>query len=652
MPWVILLFITGQEITQLDTVVVTATRYPSALRDIAPAIRLLDRKDLDALRPATLAEALNNLAGIDIREYGQAGSFAGVNLRGVPSSGVLLLSDGQPVNSVLTGVGDLNAIMIDDVERVEVIKGPASSLYGANGLGGVVNAITRRHFDKTEAAVDLGTGGQPDDPAADRTVFGRIGSPLGDLNVCAAAGYRYASGYRSNSDFTGYHGRFFLGLDRPAWEIGTDVKYSNREYGVPGPKPRIDSLNPIPVLGDSTATSLFDREQDDNILAAIDFLWRSGTNAQWRNKIFGNDQRIQYHTSYWNYSDTIDEDYDWQTYTLGLQTSLLVKVAAADLISGIDARYDTLETEKTSIQTGDTLWSASQSTIGAWLELKKTLGRFHLNPSVRLDWNSGYGLFFSPMLGSVYAAADNLQIKFSLGRAFRAPGFNDLYSPLYGNPDLKPEIGNAAELRFEYASSNQTTTGLSLFSRVIHDRIAWLPTQAGLWRPQNVNRVNFLGLEWEGHGDYLDLIRIDNELTYIRARQRNRELVYFDGTQTVFEDVERPAAFVPALAVSSRWTINLTDAAALNLAIVYTSARKNYYENWDGYPDIAIDTKNLSAYVRFDLGGSVTIYECLSINAGCKNLLDEQYATQFGNTTADLDYPMPPRTVYLQLSWR
>jgi len=652
MPWVILLFITGQEITQLDTVVVTATRYPSALRDIAPAIRLLDRKDLETLRPATLAEALNNLAGIDIREYGQAGSFAGVNLRGVPSSGVLLLSDGQPVNSVLTGVGDLAAIMVDDIERVEVIKGPASSLYGANGLGGVVNAITKEHFDKTETAINLGTGGQPDDPAADRTVFGRIGSPLGDLNVCAAAGYRYAAGYRSNSDFTGYHGRFFLGLDRPAWEIGTDVKYSNREYGVPGPRPRIDSLNPAPVLGDSTATSLFDREQDDNILAAIDFLWRPGTNAQWRNKVFGNDQRIQYHTRYWNYSDTIDEDYDWQTYTLGLQTSLLVRVAGADMISGIDARYDTLETEKKSIQTGDTLWSASQSTIGAWLELKKTLGRFHLNPSVRLDWNSGYGLFFSPMLGSVYTAANNLQIKFSLGRAFRAPGFNDLYSPLYGNPDLKPEIGNAAELRFEYATGGMTRAGLSLFSRVIHDRIAWLPTQAGLWRPQNVNRMNFLGLEWEGHGDYLDLIRIDNELTYIRARQRNRELVYFDGTQTVFEDVERPAAFVPAFAVSSRWTINLTDAAALNLAIVYTSARKNYYENWDGYPDISIDTKNLSAYVRFDLGGSVTIYERLSINAGCKNLLDEQYATQFGNTTADLDYPMPPRTVYLQLSWR
>lgn len=652
MPWVILLFITGQEITQLDTVVVTATRYPSALRDIAPAIRLLDRKDLETLRPATLAEALNNLAGIDIREYGQAGLFAGVNLRGVPSSGVLLLSDGQPVNSVLTGVGDLGAIMVDDIERVEVIKGPASSLYGANGLGGVVNAITKEHFDKTETAINLGTGGQPDDPAADRTVFGRFGSPLGDLDVCAAAGYRYAAGFRSNSDFTGYHGRFFLGLDQPWWTIGADIKYSNREYGVPGPKPRIDSLNPIPVLGDSTATSLYDREQDDNILAAIDFLWRPGTNAQWRNKVFGNDQRIQYHTSYWNYSDTIDEDYDWRTYTLGLQTSLLVKVAAADLISGIDARYDTLETEKTSIQTGDTLWSASQSTIGAWLELKKTLGRFHLNPSVRLDWNSGYGIFFSPMLGSVYAAADNLQIKFSLGRAFRAPGFNDLYSPLYGNPDLKPEIGNAAELRFEYASSNQTTTGLSLFSRVIHDRIAWLPTQAGLWRPQNVNRMSFLGLEWESRGQYRDIILVDNELTYIRARQRNRELVYYDGTQTNFQDIERPAAFVPALAISSRWTVNLTRGAGLNLAVLYTSARKNYYENWDGYPDIAIDTKNLSAYIRFDLGAVVTIYERLSASAGCKNLLDEQYATQFGNTTSDLDYPMPPRTVYLQLNWR
>lgn len=650
MPLMILIIIASQKSIELDTVFVTATRYPSALRDIAPAVRLLDRKDLETLKPSTLAEALNNLAGIDIREYGLTGSFAGVNLRGVPSSAVLLLIDGQPMNSVLTGVGDLNAIMIEDVERVEIIKGPASSLYGANGLGGVVNVITRRHFDQTAAAIELGSAGPPDDPAADRTIFGRFGSPLGDLNVCAAAGYRYAAGYRSNSDFTGYHGRFFLGLDRPAWAIGGDVKYSNREYGVPGPRPRVDSINPPPIFGDSTATSLFDREQDYNTLAAFDFLWRPGADLQWHNKIFGNDQQIQYHTRFWNYSDTVDEGYDWHTYTLGLQTSLRVKVAGADLITGIDARYDTLETKKTSMQTGDTLWSASQGTVGAWFELKKTIGRFHLNPSFRLDWNSGYGIFLSPMLGSVYAAADNLQIKFSLGRAFRAPGFNDLYSPLYGNPDLKPETGNAAELRFEYAAGGMTQTGLSLFSRVIHDRIAWMPTQDGLWRPLNVNRIKYLGLEWETHGQYRNLILMDNELTCIWARQRNRELIYSDGTTTDFAEVERPAAFIAPLSLASRWTVNLTHGVGISLAFFYTSARHNYYENWDGYPNITRDTKTLAAYTRFDLGVTATIYEYITISAGCKNLLDVQYATQFGNTIQDLDYPMPPRTIYLQLS--
>lgn len=652
MPWIVMLFLTSQEIIQLDTVVVTATRYPSVLRDIAPAVRLLNREDLDALRPATLAEAINNLSGIDIREYGQAGSFAGINLRGVPSSGVLVLSDGQPINSVLTGVGDLNAGMIDDVERVEIIKGPASSLYGANGLGGVVNLITRRHYDQPTTTFHLGSAGPSSDPAADRTVFGRVGLPLDDLDLVAAGGYRACDGYRSNSDYAGYHGRFFLGFNQPAWVIGGDVKYSNREYGVPGPKPRIDSINPLPVLGDSSATSLHDREHDINTLAALDFTWQPAVDRQWQNKIFGNDQRIQYHTRYWNFADTVDEDYDWQTYTLGLQTSLQIRVGGADLINGIDARYDTLETKKTSPQNGDTAWSASQRSIGAWLELKKTADRFHLNPSLRLDWNSGYGFFFSPMLGSVFSATELVRIKFSLGRAFRAPGFNDLYSPLYGNPNLKPEHGSAAELRFELGAGRSLQNNISFFSRVIHDRIAWLPTQAGWWRPQNINRMKFLGLEWENRAKFIKGLTVDNELTFIQAQQRNRELVYYDGTTTTFRDVERQAAFVPALAISSRWIYTPIHNVYLNLTALYTSDRKNYYENWDGYPDIAIDTKTLFSYIRLDLGASVTIQERLSISAGSKNILDTHYATQFGNTISDLDYPMPPRTIYLQLDWR
>jgi len=89
---------------------------------------------------------------------------------------------------------------------------------------------------------------------------------------------------------------------------------------------------------------------------------------------------------------------------------------------------------------------------------------------------------------------------------------------------------------------------------------------------------------------------------------------------------------------------------ALSISGSYSSARKSYYENWNNYPNIAMDTKTLAAYVIFNAGLTRTWFGHLSVAAGCKNLLDVNYATQFGNTIDDLDYPMPPRTFYFQMS--
>jgi outer membrane cobalamin receptor len=649
MSWIFIAFLTCQTVYQLDTVLVTATRYPSALKDVAQAVLVIDRADIEARQSTSLAELLQNQAGIDIRDYGVAGSFAGINLRGVPSSGVLVLVDGQPVNSVLTGVADLSAIDLDDVTRVEIIKGPASSLYGANGLGGVVNVITRNRYDKPTARVktNLSAAVQSKFPTA-KNLTANAGLPIRDFNFTAAGGYDAADGFRSNSRFNGYHLSAQAGYYRPQCEFSADAKYNKKDYGVPGPQPRVDSLNPVPLFGDSTASSRLDHEKDDNLLVNLEAVWQPREKYRWQNNAYGSDQRIRYHTVYPGYpADTVTEDYVWQTYTLGLNSSLLVNYKNTDLIIGFDGRYDSLQSVKSSAQTGDTAWPARQYNIAGWIEAKKNINQFGVNPSLRLDRNSGYGYFLSPQIGMTYAPNIWFSIKASLGRAFRAPGFNDLYSPLYGNKDLKPEIGDGAELRLEYSLSEFTFSALSLFIREIKDRIAWLPTQGGLWRPENINRLSIRGLELENRARLTDRIKVDNEITLLYGRQLNREQFNADGSN---RDVERPAAFMPALTASSRWDIRLPGGLTLNLAGYYTSPRKNYYENWTQYPLITMDTKILRAFVLLNAGLTRTWFGHLSTAVGCKNILDERYATQFGNTISDLDYPMPPRTLYFQLT--
>jgi outer membrane cobalamin receptor len=325
----------------------------------------------------------------------------------------------------------------------------------------------------------------------------------------------------------------------------------------------------------------------------------------------------------------------------------VLNASGADLIAGIDARYDSLIAGKASAETGDTTWYASQNNIGAWLEVKNDFDRIVLNSSLRLDRNSGYGYFLSPQIGIVYSPASVIRVKTSLGRAFRAPGFNDLYSPLYGNRNLKPEIGNSAEMRLEFGTGDNPFSAFSFFMRKIIDRIAWLPTQGGLWRPQNVNRLSIQGLEWETRYSFWNIVKIENQLTYLNGRQKNRELIVADDST---REVERPAAFIPTLAISSCWDIRMPAGLILNLEGSYASARKNYYENWTNYPNITTDTKTLAAYFIFNAGLLRTWFGRLSTALGCKNLLDVKYATQFGNTIDDLDYPMPPRTFYFRMS--
>jgi outer membrane cobalamin receptor len=649
MSWIFIAFFVGQTVYTLDTVVVTATRYPSALKDVAQAVLVIDRADIEARKATTLAELLQNQAGIDIRDYGVAGSFAGISLRGVPSSGVLVLVDGQPVNSVLTGVADLSAIDLDDVTRVEIIKGPASSLYGANGLGGVVNVITRNRYDKPTARVktNLSAAVQSKFPTA-KNLTADAGLPIRDFNFNAAGGYDAADGFRSNSRLNGYHLSAAAGYYRPQLEFSADAKYNKKDYGVPGPRPLVDSLHMVPEFGDSTVTSLLDLEKDRNFLSHLDLTWEPYPGIRWQNKIYGNELRIIYHTVYRKSIDTVaTEDYEWRTFTVGLNSSFLINYHNTDLIIGFDDRYDSLQSIKSSVQTGDTAWPARQYNSARWIEAKKNIGQFGFNPSLRFDMNSGYGYFLSPQLGLTYAPNLWCSIKASLGRAFRAPGFNDLYSPLYGNRDLKPEIGDGAELRFEYGLSAFTFSALSFFIREIRDRIAWLPTQGGFWRPENINRLSVRGLELENRARFTERIKADNEITFLYGRQLNREQINADGSN---RDVERPSAFMPALTASSRWDILIPGGFTLNLAGYYTSARKNYYENWTQYPLITVDTKTLKSYVLFNAGLTRTWLGHLSTAAGCKNILDERYATQFGNTTSDLDYPMPPRTFYFQLT--
>lgn len=650
-PLVFLVMLVAQPIYELDEIVVTATRYPAALQDIALATVVIDKEELDKLNAISVGEVLQAYAGADIKDYGNPGSVSSISIRGIPANGTLVLVNGHPLNLITVGMADLSAININTVERIEIVKGPVSSLYGANGIGGAVNIITTKDYKKPEfkasffpSTTDL------DVPFQSKELFVKVGLPIGKIILDAAGTYSASDGSRDNSDHTGYYFTGSLSYKPDRVQMISTFTYNSKDYGIPGP-----------MLADSSSVSLLDREKDNSLLGNICVKWDISDGFGLSNTFFADRRLIQFHTAFigWN-QDTIDTDYDYLTYTLGSNTMAQISMNSTEVVFGIDTHYDTLETTEISERYRDTVWNASSYNIGAWFELKHNIGHFIFTPSMRIDWNSRYDYFLSPAVGFITPIMDNLWAKISIGKAFRAPTFNDLFWPGSGNLDLKPEHGWAYELRFESSPISSSFMALSLFMRNVKDRIFWLPSDDPLanpwdWQPRNINYVSIKGVDVEAKTEISEMIGISVEATFLNARQKNTEVIYdnwmVDTGSTVLEEIERDAVCTPRYSMSSTISFNLPDKFRLNLTGSYATARVNYYPNSeDDYPNVTMDMKTLDPYFVLNANLSRQLFKYLTLSIGVKNLLDQGYATQFGYTMNDLDYPMPGRTLFGRLS--
>lgn len=654
---VFLIVFSGLPVYEIDEIVVTATRYPTALSNIALATMVIDREELDKLHPLSLAEILKHYAGIDIKDYGTTGSVSTIAIRGIQANGVLVLLNGHPLNSVTAGIADLSSVNSNGIERIEIVKGPVSSIYGANALGGVVNIITKKNYKSPELYMKINPSTtEINEPTQTKDFFIQGGLPFGKTNIGIAGGYTASDGYRNNSDLTRYHLQGSFGIENNKIDVDASVIYDNKGYGLPGPKPLVDSMHPIPQFGDSTVTSLFDRQDDNLIFGDIVINWHISDVLSWSNTFFADRKHMRFHTIYADWlGEAITENYSYLTYTLGMNTMAVLNINDTKITFGIDGHYDTLETTKYSEQTGDTVWNASSYNIGAWIECKKTFNRLTFVPSIRLDKNSRFGNFLSPQFGIVGSFMPNLLIKLSVGKAFRAPTFNDLYWPIYGNLDLKPEHGWAYETRFESSLSPNLFAALSLYIRTANDRIFWLPGEDGMWQPQNVNSMNIKGMDIELRGQINDIVTVYLEGTYLDAKQKNNEIVYdyydwmVDTSLMIIAEIEREAAFTPKYVVSSIINFKLPYVSALGLTGSYVGKRVNYYANYmDDYPNVTMDTKTLDAYFIINTVFSKKLVEVLTLSIGAKNLFNTEYAIQFGNSLDDFDYPMPGRTLFFE----
>ncbi len=628
-----------------DTIFVTASRIESKVSLLPISAILISQEVIKTKTLGDIASVLSGEAGIDVRNYALINGASAINLWGSTSQQSLLLLDGSPIHSPSLGMPDIGLIPVHNLQRIEVVKGPISSIYGANGLAGAVNLITQSPFMITKPfAYNLGLSyGSYQTMNFNLALKGR----LKNLATIVDFHRSQTQGLRTNDDGQmqglGISSGYDLTLNN---RIRIDFQYTQKELGLPGPKPNITE---IPLYGDNSATSCFNRQKDTLYLVKLlsDFeikpQWLIKFNAYYslNNTTFKWVDLFSPDTSFYN------DHYSSKVANLNLLSNYQFS-ANNHLACGLDYEYD-----KFSAQTRDTFWQPQQYKIAMFSETDWNISRiFRSIASLRFDWHPTFGGFISPAIGLTAKTTPALKFRFHWGRAFRSPTMNDLYWPkssyVAGNPEIKPEYGNTYQLGLDFQNNNLSFS-TTLFNRKTKNLISWLPIYGDTWQPFNIDTANILGLEFISKLRLISKVWFKFSGTIQNAEQIRQELIYDNWFTNEKEFIfqKRKMAYVPNFTFSPGLNIKNDLGTSIDIYARYVSSRVNYYPNYDSYPKISYQPKHLPGFFVLSVHISQNISSKVRAYLKLENLYDTHYAEQFGNSVNDFDYPRPNRSLYL-----
>jgi outer membrane cobalamin receptor len=651
---VIIIAQTNQPFYEFDTIFVTASRVKEPITRIPLSTSLITEDVINLRNFGDISSVLDNLPGIDIRSYSVIGGATSLSLFGSSSQQVLVLLDGRPINSPTLGVADLGLVPTDNLKKVEVVNGPISSLYGANALGGVVNFVTRSPLDFTERGAYYDASLLYGTYHTNRINLG-TGIASNNFGVLVNANQENSAGYRTNDDCLKQGIGVKLGYHNLNNQAQIDFDVQTKENGLPGPNPVPTS---IPLYGDSTASSIYDRTADTAFYVRGD--WNLVLNPKFSFQLMPNFSK---NLTRFLWVDAYSADtalYQDRYATQSIGASLITNYQSSTGIrvnGGVDFKQDDFQAfsylyNELAGNYQDTTWQAKAQRVGGFGEANINVGKYLiLIPAGRLDWNSDFGNFLSPSLGLLFPLSSQIRIRTHLGRAFRAPTFNDLYWPKSGNPDIKPEHGDALQIGMDLNQNENFSFSLTGFARKTKDLISWVPDTAGIWRPTNIDESEIYGITICEKIVHLKGFSVDYTWNLSKANQTRRELVYSDWLtgETRFEQIKRRAAYLPEFSASQEINYQSGFETYLSLELRETGDRVNYYTSYDSLPKVYMTAKTLPFNLMVNFRAKQRLFKSTELICRIENLLNRSYAEQFGNSTLDLDYPRPKRTIFFEI---
>ena len=467
------------EALKLPDTLISANRQVEARNDSSAANTVFTREDIDRLQPGSVTDLLQRVPGVQVAQAGGRGSLPGIYIRGTQSAQSLVLVDGQRIGSSTSGDSNLQHLNIDQIERVEVLRGSRSVIYGSDAIGGVIQIFTRRGTEQSlQPRLHLGFGSHQTWERSlgltggdEKTRF-NLGASLDDT----AGLDRTHESYPSDSDHDAYRNKSIsLSLSHALTddiEVGANLLDNRGKSEFDNPFGRFDT---------STFASVQQQPYSDFNVSSVSSYVDARVNDAWKTRVeFG-------HTE--NREKTLDKLSDERTVFNTYRDSVnwqndLTLDARNSLILGGDWYEDRINSSTAFEE--NSRWNRA-----AFIQHRYQADSFSTELGLRHDDNQQFGgqNTWSGTFTLPLNPDNDLLLSYSEG--FRAPTFNDLYYPDFSNPALKPETSKSYELQWRSQLSDSSRLEASIYRTDLEDAIIFGSNS----RPENVASARINGFE-------------------------------------------------------------------------------------------------------------------------------------------------------------
>jgi len=566
-----------EQLAYLDPVVVTATRQEMRASEALSDITVIDHEELEKSGPASVADLLARQSGVQVSTNGGPGTTTSFYVRGANAAQTLVLVDGLPINSVDLSGSPLRFLPLANVERIEILRGPASTLYGANAIGGVIQIITKRGEPGLQGDAFVGYGTQNTAQASAGVGGGneqwRFRLDGGHVSSTSFSAQTHASNADADKDkyYNDSGSASVSFLPAAGQEIGAIYRQNS---GVT----HYDSGN-VPANGNFDDRVKFSTEQ-------WQLFAKNRLTDFWTSTLrYG--QTEDYQKSYSSYSpqgdylDTRNTQVSWQNdFALPLGKALVAAEYLEQKATPQSSYADKNEVDNTSLQIG---WNAN------WHE-----HRWQING--RHDQNSAWGGQDTYSLGYGYQITPSLLARASYGTSFKAPSLYQLYVPVYGNALLQPEKGRNREAALVWQQGNHLLSATYFLNKV--DNL--IDFNLSTWNYYNVSAARLEGVSFAYEGQFGDWT-LHAGYDWLKATNKDTDM-----------HLGRRAPNKLQTSLARNW-----GPAKFAIEWQYVGARYNTDQ----------ETGRMAAYNLVNLTGSYAIRRDLALEGRINNLFNEKYET-------------------------